>query len=351
MTYCALMIPKEVAPKKEENQPFFEGIKDKLMSGVKEGGFSIENATTLAKNGAKLISDNMDTITGKFSSIALTQLLTSGKMTNQSAIGYLTQGLPKAFGMTALSQGFQSVEAFQTALRGGDVNVGGVLSSLTSIGGALSETFGFAENKKNVEGYDIVELDVVINDTRSYQSDTPDRRVQSGQTYQEYIHNSPDTISLDCYLQEERRYTGSDFETLLLRLRARKLAINIVLGDETKESYVLTSFTPMRSAMGGYEYNLEFKKIQVGSVRLATLDIPVAKETPVVNNELHKDDTKTTEETSNGYKEALNDLLDVFKPKGDSIFGKKASEISIFNSNGNKGNSLFGESGNIGVFK
>ena len=76
------------------------------------------------------------------------------------------------------------------------------------------------------------------------------------------------------------------------------------------------------------EYNLEFKKIQVGSVRLATLDIPVAKETPVVNNELHKDDTKTTEETSNGYKEALEDTKGVFDGIADKLL-KKSAEIVL----------------------
>lgn len=106
----------------------------------------------------------------------------------------------------------------------------------------------------------MIEVDAVISDARIYSAETPDRRVQSGQTYQEHVHNMPEVISLECFLQNGRNYSSDEFEDIMLNLRRRKVAVNIILGDTTKENYVLTFFNPIREAMDGYQYSLEFKK-------------------------------------------------------------------------------------------
>ena len=317
MGYCALLIPQLPKKKKEKDQGMFENIKGKLMSGVKEGGLNIENATTVMSNAADLVTDNFTDIATKFSGIGLTQLLTQGKITNDTAFGYLTQGLPKALGLTGIAAGFQDIEQFKTALKTGNgINVGSIFSALTNFGGELNDMFGFIDTKKDVEGFDIIELDAVLDDSRDYSSETPDRRVESGQTYQEFIHNMPDIITLQCVLQDGRRYTGDEFEDILLNLRNRKIAINVILGDVTKESYVLTNFAPVREAMGGYNYSLEFKKIQVGNVELVSLNISSLLKTTatsVVNNALNPEDTKTVNEVSNGYAKALDETKEAAK--------------------------------------
>lgn len=310
MGYCALLIPQTSSKNEDKNQSFIQSLKGKLMSGVKAGGLNFDNATTIMSNTVDLITENADTLASKFSGIALTQLLKDGKITNETAFGYLTQGFPKALNMTSVAQGFQSIETFKVALQEGKVDVKSVFSSFTSFGGALSEAFSFSENKKNVEGFDVIELDAVLDDSRAYSSETPDRRVEGGQTYQEFIHNMPDMITLQCVLQDGRRYTGDEFEDILLNIRNRKIAINIILGDVTKESYVLTNFTPTREAMGGYNYSLEFKKIQVGNVELVPLNISSLLKTTVtsvVSNALNPSDTKTVQEVSNGYAKALDE--------------------------------------------
>lgn len=309
MGYCALLIPQTTTKKEEKDTGFIQNLGNKLLSGVKEGGLNFENATTVLKNTASLISENADTIANKFSGIALTQLLKDGKITNETAFNYLTQGFPKALGMTSVAMGFQSIEQLKTALKNG-LNVQQFVTSFQNFGGALSELAGFNETRKNVEGFDVIELDAVVDDSRSYSSETPDRRVESGQTYQEFIHNMPDMITLQCVLQDGRRYNGDEFEDILLNLRNRKIAINIILGDTTKESYVLTNFNPTRESMGGYNYSLEFKKIQVGDVELVSLNISSlfkSTVTSVVGNALNPFDTKTVQEVSNGYAKALNE--------------------------------------------
>lgn len=300
MGYCALLIPKtERKEVKSEDLGFFESLKGKLMSGLNEGGFSFENATTVLKNTASLISSGTDTIGNKFSGIALTQLLVEGKITNETAFGYLTQGFPKALGFTSVSMGFQSLEQLKTALKDG-INVQQFTTAFQGFGSSILEFTGADNKRKNVEGYDIIEVDAVISDTRNYQSETPDRRVESGQTYQEFIHNMPDILSLECVLQDGRRYTSDEFEDILLNLRDRKIAINIILGEDTKESFVLTNFTPVRQSTAGYNYTLEFKRIQVGEVNLVSLNMSSFLKSSIVENKLNND-TKTNSETSKGF--------------------------------------------------
>lgn len=310
MSYCALLIPQDVNKDVAKNETFFEDIKGKLLSGVKSGGLSFSNASTVLKNTASLLTEGVDTIGNKFSGIALTQLLTNGKISNDTAFNYLTQGFPKALGMTSVAMGFQSVEQLKTALRSENgVNVQQFISSFQNFGNALSDLIGKDKIRANVEGFDVIEIDAVTNDSRSYQAETPDRRVESGQSYQEYIHNMPDILTLECYLQDGRRYSNDEFEDILTNLRERKIAIDVILGDTRKESFVLTNFTPYREPMGGYQYSLELKKIQVGQISIVNLQNALKKKTDVIKNKLNPQDTKTEKEEDMGYWGAIKEVV------------------------------------------
>lgn len=306
MGYCALLIPQTIQTSKENKQGFIESLKGKLTSGLKDGGLNFTNATTLLKNTANLISESSDTIANKFSGIALTQLLVDGKMTNQTAIDYLKQGFPKALGQTAIALGFQSIDQLENALKSKNgVNVQQFISSFQNFGSALSEFTKLKSVRQEVEGYEVIEIDAVLSDNRSYQSETPDRRVEKGQTYQEYIHNMPDIFTLECVIQDGRNYTCDDFEDILLNLRNRKIAFDVVLGEVTKKNVVLTNFSPMREGKGGFTYSLEFKKIDAGSVQLVSLNISSSLKTTISNtileNKLAPEDTKTFKEKSLGF--------------------------------------------------
>ena len=322
MTYCALLIPNDIKNVKENKEGFIQSLSGKFMSGVDSSGINLKNASTLLKNTASLISEGVDTLGNKFSGIALAQLLADGKISNDTALDYLTQGFPRALGLTSVAMGFQSVAQLKTALKNENgVNVQQFISSFQNFGSALSDLLNIEDTRANIDGFDVVEIDVVTNDGRSYQSETPDRRVESGQTYQEFIHNMPDLLTLDCYIQDGRRYNGDEFEDILLNLRDNKIAINIILGETQKESYVLTNFNPNREAIGGYQYSLEFKKIQVGQINLVTLNIPTVKtSTPIVKNEIFIDDNKTEEEQNNGYKQALDETKNFLSERFNNLW-------------------------------
>ena len=115
-------------------------------------------------------------------------------------------------------------------------------------------------------------------------------------------------------MQDGRNYSGDEFEDILLNLRERKIAVNVVLGDNIKENVVLTNFTPARGASAGYAYSLEFKKIAVGKVQLVPLNISIASSSvKKAANKLIPESTKTIEEESNGYKKALDEAKETGK--------------------------------------
>ena len=314
MTYCAILIPQTKSLEKEDKSDFLSSISDKLMSGVTSGGLNIDNVTTVMKNTASLIVDNADELTSKFSAIGLTQLLVDGKITNDDAWTYLTQGFPQALNQTAITMGFQSLEELKTALkRDGGVNVGEFINAFQNAGNALSNLFGSQKNRDNIEGFDIIEVDAVLSEDRTYASETPDRRVQSGMTYQENIHNMPDIFSLNCVIQNGRNYTSDEFEDMICNIRDRKISVSLMLGDTKKDGLVITLFTPQRAAMDGYLYTLEFKKINAGSVELVPLNIPIATNITTVVNKIYPSDVKTQEEVSNGYQQALDETKEAGK--------------------------------------
>lgn len=299
--YCAILIPQQINEEEERDEGLFADITGKLMSGVTSGGLSFDNVTTVMKNTASVLIESKDALTNKFAGIGLTQLLTQGKITNETAFGYLTQGFPQALNQTAIAMGFQSVEQLKTALKSENgVNVQQFIKAFENAGTALTNFFTGQQTRDNVEGFDVIEVDATIKDQRTYSSETPDRRVQSGQTYQEYIHNLPDMFTLDCALQENRNYSSDDFEDILVNLRQRKISINVILGETTKQSIVLTNFTPVRGSYAGLKYTLEFKKINVGSAQLVPLNINVVFNTGIVKNELICQCTKTISEQSLG---------------------------------------------------
>lgn len=302
MPYCAILIPQQINKAESKDSSLFSDITGKLMSGVTTGGLNFDNATTVLKNAANIIIDSKDALTTKFAGIALTQLLTQGRISNETAWGYLTQGFPQALNQTAIAMGFQSVEQLKTALKAKNgVNVQQFIKAFENAGTAISNFFYGQETRANAEGFDVIEVDATLRDARNYAAETPDRRVQSGQTYQEYMHNLPDMFNLDCVLQDGRNYGSDEFEEMLLNIRDRKIAVNVILGDTTKENVVMTNFTPERGSYNGLKYSLEFKKINVGTVKLVPLKISIPSATTVIKNQLLPAETKTDEETSNGF--------------------------------------------------
>lgn len=296
MSYGALLIPNQEEKKEKKSDGFFSSLKNtgnKLMSGWKDGGLSIDNASTLFKNTANLLVENKDAIMSKFCGIGLAQLLKDGKMTNKKAIDYLKQGFPQALNQSAVAMGFQSVDALTTALQAENgVNVKTFISSFENFGTALNKFLKDDKQRSDIEGFQVIEIDAVMNDTRTYNSEMPDRRVQSGQSYQEYIHNMPSTFSIDCKLQEGKRYTSSDFESIILNVRKNKMPIDVILGDDRKKNCIIQSFVPIRENTDGLSYSLEFKQVDVGTVKTTNMYEPNLS-LDIVENRVDDYSTKT----------------------------------------------------------
>ena len=65
MTYCALLIPQSVKKSESKDGGFIQSLTGKLLSGLDSGGVTLDNATTLLKNTASLISEGIDVIGNK----------------------------------------------------------------------------------------------------------------------------------------------------------------------------------------------------------------------------------------------------------------------------------------------
>ena len=108
----------------------------------------------------------------------------------------------------------------------------------------------------------IVEFDLTLSHSENYQSETPDRRVQSGQSLNEYVHNMPETFDVQCALQEGKRYSKAEFRAIIQQVRNTKGVVSLILGDEMFDNLIITNFAPSHDCTkSGMDYTLSLKKI------------------------------------------------------------------------------------------
>lgn len=285
MPYGFIEIPQENKTNKDEkDQKSTTKLKDKLTSAFKSASNAVKNAVTnptetLKKlgtymNGANLknlgstISNTMTTVATKYSGIALAQLLVDGKITNKVALDYLFLGLAPALRQTGIAMGYSSLNQLKNAMANGTLNVGEFIGGLSN---ALKSIYEIARNnnlRKDSENKNIIYFDMTLSDSANYQSETPDRRVENGNDLSEFIHNMPETYDVQAELQDGKRYSKEELRGLFVQLRDRKVPITLYLGDEHFDSLLLQSFSPsgQGSQKGGFEYSLQFKKLNVGSI-------------------------------------------------------------------------------------
>lgn len=323
MTYANIILPYDYVKAQVVNNPItFQKMKGNFLTALKNGGYAVKNAitnptetiNTLAKyitdespaakeqrtvfknkvvNGIKVVQEVQNTVVNKFSGIAVAQLLTSGKVTNQDALDYLFLGFAPALGKQAVAMGYSGLTQMKDALTNGNINVGSFVSGFSK---TLKGVTDFANNQKNKENHNskrVIELDVTYSYTKQYQSESPDRRVENGISYQEVLHNMPETFSLDCGLQDGKRYTTDEFTAILEQLRDTKQTFKMQIGTEIIENIVLQNFTPSVDNYSGYNYTLEFKKILVGSVESTPITIQP------LNVTLYKQEGSSAEGMSN----------------------------------------------------
>lgn len=278
-TYGALLLPFDITREKvQNNAKVTNNFKGKLTSALKSAPSAIKNAIVhpgqTLKNTAKYMKDNrneisglMNTIGSKFSGIAVTQALINGKVTSKEALDYLFMGFAPALGVQGSLMGYSGLNQMKEALFDGSINVGAFVSGFTKTLKGATDLKDMLTNKQTKTSANVIQFDLTISHTEMAQSETPDRRVQSGQSLNEFVHNMPQTFDVQCALQEGKRYSKAEFRTILEYLRNRKEVVQLVLGEELFDNLILTNFNSSNDCTkSGMDYTLSFKKINFSEI-------------------------------------------------------------------------------------
>ena len=215
------------------------------------------------------ISNTVNTVTTKYSGIAISQLLIDGKITSKSALDYLFLGVAPALNQVGIALGYTSINQMKRALFDGSINVGQFVSGLSNTLKGIYQTAAIDNYKNEVTNSNKrIYFDMTLSDSSQYQSETPDRRVEKGNDLSEFCHNLPATFDVQAELQDGKRYSKEEFRGLLTSLRDKMTPVTLYLGDEHFNNVILQNFSPngQGSQKGGYEYSLQFKQITVGVI-------------------------------------------------------------------------------------
>lgn len=283
MTYAAIFIRNQGAeniPGLTFNTRDAQNLKGKLGTAISQGLQSVDNRTATLNNISRYVSaENLDELTYKFNGIGLAQLALNGRIEEVDILDYMFNGLAPQMDFTAAQLGYNSAVQMRTAIQNGNINVSQFYSGLSSALTTLRTIRDQDQSADNQNEIPII-IDMVVQDTTAYISETPDRKVQSGQTFNEYVHNLPLTYTLEARLQDGLNYNESEFESLLASIRESKIPFRLILGDRSLSNCIIQNFTPNRTTLTGISYSLELKQIQQGDVELVEIDIP----TPRIEN-------------------------------------------------------------------
>lgn len=278
MTYASIILPYELKKNEVDADPKTkQSLKGKLTSAMQKGGAAIKNAIANPGETFTNLGTYMQTAeatVSKFSAIALAQMLVSGNVTNQAALDYLFLGFAPALDQQALAMGYSGATQMKDAIKNGSINVGSFVSGFSKTLKGITDYTNGIKNKMEQQKNNIIEIDIVLNHNEQYQSESPDRRVENGISYQEVLHNLPEIFSLECGLQDGRRYGVEEFKGYLNQLRDSKQVFSMTIGEAQLDNLVLQNFSPaVMGARSGLDYTLEIKKGHIGSVELTPITI------------------------------------------------------------------------------
>ena len=214
------------------------------------------------------ISKTVNTVTTKYSGIAIAQLFIDGKITCQAAADYLFLGVAPALNQVGIALGYSGLDQLKNAMLGGTLNVGQFINGFSKV---LKGIYDQAKVNNLLEEFNAdrrIYFDMTTSDGSQMQSETSDRRVENGNDLSEFCHNMPITYDIQAELQDGKRYSKAEFRGILRDLRDKKTTVVLYLGDEHFNDLILQNFSPngQGSQKGGYEYSLQFKEITKGSV-------------------------------------------------------------------------------------
>lgn len=210
----------------------------------------------------------------KFSGIAVAQTLISGKVETKEALDYLFLGFAPALNVTAASLGYVGLTQMKDALANGTINVGSFVNGLSTSLKGVTDLKDQIQGKDTLTKGNLIEIDLTISHSETYQAETPDRRVESGNTMSETVHNLPLTIRMDCAIEDGKRYKTSDLRAVFEELRNKKELVTVYLGNDTFEDMCLVRFEPNKdTTRSGFDYSLEFKQVNIGIVDFQSVNM------------------------------------------------------------------------------
>lgn len=266
-------------------------IKDAFTSPPKETFEKLTTYLSDERNMEKLKNGAL----AKFSGIAIAQTLINGKVETKEALDYLFLGFAPALNVTAASLGYVGLTQMKDALANGTINVGSFVNGFSTALKGVTDLKDQIQGKDTLTKGNLIEIDLTISHSETYQAETPDRRVESGNTMSETVHNLPLTIRMECAIEDGKRYTTSDLRAVFTELRNKKELVTVYLGDDTFEDMCLVNFEPNKdTTRSGFDYSLEFKQVNIGIVDFQPVNMQPTLKT------IKEDVSTTTVTTASG---------------------------------------------------
>ena len=264
--------PKEKTSFMGKLKSAIKNSKDNLSENIKQN----KNVKILAeymqdKRNIEKLGSAFGVVGSKFSGIAVTQAIIDGKITSKEARDYFFMGFAPAIGVQGSLMGYSGLSQMKDALTNGDINVGEFISGFRTTLKGATDLKDMLTKKNTISSANIIEFDLTISHNMTFQSEAADRRVQRGQSLNEYVHNMPDIFSVSCALQEGKRYSKAEFKAIIQEVRRKKEVVSLILGDELFDNLILTDFSPNEDcSKSGMDYTLSFKKINRSDIDTTT---------------------------------------------------------------------------------
>lgn len=271
MTYTSIYIPKQNSLKKVADAVQTSSLKGQISAAFSKAKSSLLNFDIgeMAKN---INLQSATAFTQKYAVGALTMIINQKPVTNQMMLDSLFNGFAPALNITAAQTGFNSIMEMKNAVQTGNINVANFMQGFSNGLSVVTNTINQDQDYSKY-GEEIV-IDLLTNLTRTYTAETPDRRVQSGQTYNEYVHNLPLTLPFSGIIKDDKNYSAHEFSDRLEEVMLSKVPFTFRAGNKIFENYIFTSFVPRRETEQGIQFDAEIKFIQEGGVEIVKVNIP-----------------------------------------------------------------------------
>ena len=270
MTYAALYIKPDKTKTPVANVKTATTIQGQIQQAFNTAKTNIQNFD-IKQFASNLTLEGATDFVQKYGTAGLTKLINGEPVTNQSMLDGLFNGFAPAIDMTAVQLGYNSVAEMKNAVMAGNINVANFMHGFS---GALSTVIN---DKKQAIDYsylgDEITIDMIIDIDRQNIAETPDRRVQDGQTYNEYIHILPKILSFNGKIKDGGKYTADEYETLLDDVFKSKKPFTFRAGEKIFENYIFTSWIPANNFEESLNFSAEIKKIDIGTVKIEKVKI------------------------------------------------------------------------------